>query len=139
MNSDILLGSPLQESAATVVVGAITPWDQAQEHIRALLRLKPDWDGEGASPVRPDLIQSALQLTNKLIADEMAAPHDIYPLPDGNILLEWQQPDGIIQRIEIEEVGQGELMITYPDAPAQFSKLTWLPTVAPSGSTVRPS
>ena len=88
---------------------------------------KEDWDGEGAPQIQPDLIGSVLHLVKQLMEELRPAPQDVYPLPDGNIMLEWQHQDGIIERIEIEGVGRGELMITYPNAPAEFFEMFWSP------------
>jgi hypothetical protein len=107
-------------------VGGITVWDKVSEQILAISRLVADWDGGGALAVRPELICSAMRLIHLLQANGEAPPQDAYPLPDGNIILEWQFDDGVIRRIEVEEIGRGQLMVTYPaDKPATFSELTW--------------
>ena len=117
---------------ATEAAISISKWEKVQEHVLKLLNLRSDWDGEGAPPIRHDLIRSALRLTEQLMGERDDAPQDVYPLPDGSIILEWQHRGGVIERIEIEEVGHGELMTTYPDASAEFAEVTWPPR-APEG------
>ena len=106
---------------------SINAWAAAKERILDLLRLEPDWNGDGAPAICPSMIRSALHLADTLELEQCSAPHIIYSLPDGNISLEWQHPDGIIERIEIEGIGHGELMVTYPDRPTEFSKKIWPP------------
>jgi hypothetical protein len=113
------------------IADSIAKWEQVQDHILALLRLEDNWDGEGAPQIRPELVRSALHLVHKLMAIQYGAPQDVYPLPDATIILEWQYQHGIIERIEVERVGQGELMVTFPNAPAHFSEITWPPAGTP--------
>ena len=100
-------------------------WEEAKENIQALVLLENDWDGEDASKICPLLIRSALYLAESERSKGRPAPHAVYPLPDGNIMLEWQHPDGIIERIEVEGFGRGELMVTYPNKKAEFTQHTW--------------
>lgn len=106
-------------------VGAVSLWEKAHDQILAIARLGTDWDGDGADSVRPELIRSATRLLRWLRATGHPAPHDIYPMPDGNITLEWQLPGDIIRRIEVEGNGRGRMMTTYPDAPAEFKPVKW--------------
>jgi hypothetical protein len=122
--------APAEELAGAEVTGAVTMWEKAQDHILALMCLEENWDGEGASKVRPELIRSALRLANSLRGSGEPAPHDVYPLPDGNIVLEWQYPDGVIDRIEIEDVGRGRQMTSFPNAQPVFRSWLW-PTGEP--------
>jgi hypothetical protein len=123
-------------SPATEGLAHITPWERAEEHIRGLLQIKDNWDGEGPSAARQELVCSALHLAKKLAKDGDVAPQDAYLLPDGNIMLEWQFPDGRIVRIEIEEAGRGQRMTTFAKAPAQFDEIIW---EAPSTTVSRES
>jgi hypothetical protein len=126
LNTDVSMDA-YDSGAATEAAGPATLWEKLEEHILAFVGLEEDWDGAGAEKVRDELIRSALHLIRKLQADRLSPPHDAYPLPDGNIILEWQHHDGVIERIEVEGVGLGQLMVTYPDAPAEFTELRWLP------------
>ena len=102
-------------------------WQKAQDQILAIARLDSGWEGASASPIHAPQIRSALMLMQHLKKNGEYAPHDIYLLPDGNIMLEWQSPDDIIRRIEVEGDGCGQEMISYPDAEATFKNLEWPP------------
>lgn len=131
------IGERFRDLPATEAAISISKWEKVQEHVLKLLNLRGDWDGQDAPPIRPDLIRSALRLTEQLMGDGDDAPQDVYPLPDGSIILEWQHRGGVIERIEIEEVGHGELMTTYPDAPAEFAEVTWPPRTPEGGEEGR--
>jgi hypothetical protein len=88
----------------------MSKWDKIKDQVFAL---KGNWWG------------TCLDLVTKLMADKRTPPQDVYLLPDGNIILEWQHEDKRIERIEIEGPGYGQLMISFPNAPAQFSDYIW--------------
>ena len=102
-------------------------WEAAEAHITALGNLEENWDGEGASKVRPELIQSARDLAAQLRERGESPPADVYPLSEGTIIIEWRLPASVIVRIEIDGIGEGERMATYPDRPSEFSRLDWSP------------
>lgn len=109
--------------------------------------LPDNWDREGGKKVNPEIIKSAKKFLDVLYlcrrpgscgflncqADDDGwpgdpIPHDIYPLNDGNLMLEWQYPTGEIERIEIEQPGTGELMRTFPgkaNIEAEFRTIHW--------------
>ena len=76
------------------------------------------------------LIRSARALAVQLKKERECPPQDVYPLSEGTIILEWQRADKVIVRIEIEDVGRGERMVSYPDSPAEFFPITWSPNEA---------
>jgi len=102
-------------------------WNLAEFYLQELRDLKDGWDGDAGEAVRPELIPSAMDLLKILHESGHDAPHDLYPFLNGTIMLEWQYPNGIIERIEIEEVGHGLQMISYPeiDKGAEFERFTW--------------
>src|SRR5207249_2304380 len=81
--------SPSEGSTELKSTTSAMMWEKALDHILALVRLEDNWDGEGAPRVRPDLIRSALRLACQMMEADYPAPHDVYPMPDGNITLEW--------------------------------------------------
>jgi len=101
-------------------------WQTVRDLIMSLLGANAY--GSDGSPVRRGIVLSALQVADGLMTDNIDAPHDLYALPNGNIILEWQRDSGVIERLEVEGLFKGELMRTFPDAPAEFHKLNWNPT-----------
>lgn len=71
------------------------------------------------------LILAAHYLFRHLMGLEQEAPHDIYLMPDGNIVFEWQTAGDIIRRIEVQNDGQGQEMISYPDTEPTFKSVEW--------------
>lgn len=106
-------------------VGAASKWDKAHDQIAAISRLREGWDGDGADPIRPEIARATARLLRFLRSTGYMPPQDIYPMPDGTITIEWQMPDDVIQRIEVEGSGHGQMMISYPDRPATFKSIKW--------------
>lgn len=80
-----------------------------------------DWDGEGSPRPTEELVLA----TQSLLKTVATPPNDIYPTINGNIIVEWQYPDGGIYRIEVDGPNEGETMLTRPDLPAQFERIFW--------------
>lgn len=104
-------------------------WTRAINAIVESGKLEPDWDSYGAEPIKEEVVRHA---TNTGIVFELCGakpPTMAYPLVDGNIVLEWQMPDGIIHRIMIGDPNHElSLMTSYPDnRPATFSDINSIP------------
>lgn len=79
---------PLVATTGTTLPGA------TRERLLLLSRLEQDWDSYGALPVSPRAIAASGTLISRVIAraGEGAAPHEIMPIADGGISLEWRYP-----------------------------------------------
>jgi hypothetical protein len=105
------LGSALGNWIA-VTSGAAGHWEAVidtgyaefvRESLRAIASLRTGWDGYGAAPIGPDLIDTARDLLNRLPDYRVDNPA-IIPTADSSIQLEWT----IGRRsLEIEIVGDG--------------------------------
>ena len=101
-------------------------WDRAMKAIQSLRELEPDWDGQGGHPIPADKLASAVSFCRLMRADGKPPPSAVYPLSDGNVMIEWSYPDGVMVRFEIESPGRGEFMATFPDdRKAEFSGYHW--------------
>lgn len=98
-------------------------WEDAKRAIQNLKNLPQGWDGDNASPILQNLIDSALILADQL--SSMKVPNDIYCLYGGNIILEWRHDNEVIDRIEVESVGKGQRMISVPNTDTIFSDISW--------------
>jgi hypothetical protein len=65
-----------------------------RERLLKLSRLEPDWDSYGALSPSPQAIAAAGALISRIIARAGAkgVPHEIMPIADGGISLEWRYP-----------------------------------------------
>lgn len=109
------------------------------ERLKIISEMQADWGVEGSNAPKPEVVRSAKEFIDCLMVTKNCGflsmdfpvygePDDIYALPDGNLLLEWQYPDGEIRRLEIEEAGKGELMVTFPgkaNVEARFETINW--------------
>ena len=104
-------------------------WDRAVRAIRCLHSLTSNWDGAGGRAVDSAWIASAVRFCHVMREANKPAPSSVYPLSDGNIMLEWRLPQEVIVRFEIEGPGRGEFMTTYPDGQkATFQEYHWADT-----------
>jgi hypothetical protein len=123
--SDLMHVKPLVSSLSEVV-GGMTHWDCAFNQVHAIARLEHDWDGDGAAPIGSHIIRSSSALLRKLRMMDHPAPNDVYPTYDGNIIVEWQSAEDIITRIEVDGLGTGEVMVSYPNAKCDFTRCKWI-------------
>lgn len=100
-------------------------WKNAVHWLAQIAKLAPGWDGAKGKVPTSEKVISALVFCRLLAKKTWFAPDRVYPLPDGNIMLEWQGQSEV-WRFEIEEPGSGELMITYSDGRRpEFAMYTW--------------
>lgn len=91
------------------------------KHLEIIKQLPANYDGQGSCNVPEEKINSVIELIEKY----PVLPNDIYPTPDGNLVVEWQYKNGRIDRLEVEEAGKGEWMLTTPGEPAKFFEYFW--------------
>ncbi len=95
-----------------------TTWSQVVIQITSFMSLDNDWDGRGSDKIPQNKINKALALASYLNqANYDDPPNDIYPLPDGDIVFEWQMSDEVIRRLFVEDESVQE-MITFAHTPA---------------------
>jgi hypothetical protein len=101
-------------------------WERAIRAIRVLHSLAPDWDGAGGRPVPADKIASAVRFCQLMRDAKQPPPSAVYPLVEGNIMIDWRSAEGVVVRFEVESPGRGEFMTTFPDGrKTQFQDYHW--------------
>jgi hypothetical protein len=69
----------------------LSTWlDTAEKTLNRFAKLEPNWDGYGARPINPAVIQEARDLIAR-IADHINEAPVIVPTPRGSIQLEWHR------------------------------------------------
>src|SRR4051812_28941151 len=68
--------------------------DATRQRLVELSTLEPDWDSYGALPVSQHALAAAGQIIKRVIERLGVAgvPHDIMPIADGGVALEWRYP-----------------------------------------------
>ncbi len=94
-------------------------YSKALQSLNSLLKYDEDYL-EGFAKPSHKAIKFAKRALKFLEANEVPCPNDVYCLPDGDVTLEWQEPNGIINRVFFEDDIQACLMTTYPDKDAEF-------------------
>ena len=95
-------------------------WDDAHEDVRALLRLAADWDGEGADPVRRELIAPALALLQQMKARGFRPPEAVYATAGGSVMVEFHEPSGEVLAANIRTATEAEVVIRKPGTKPVF-------------------
>ena len=82
--------------------------------IRALLETagRPNWDGEGADPVKPSAVEAALEISEFLSG---IAPSEISADPRGNIRFDWLLKNGTIASATVGDSGEVAVSGLLPD------------------------
>lgn len=68
--------------------------DATRERLGELSTLEPDWDSYGALPVSHRALAAAEGIVRRVIGRTSVAsvPHEIMPIADGGVSLEWRYP-----------------------------------------------
>ena len=68
--------------------------DEALGWLSELARLEPDWDSYGAPRPSPEVIEQARRFIQLAVArlGQAGVPHEVMPIADGGISLEWRHP-----------------------------------------------
>jgi hypothetical protein len=103
-------------------------WELVKDKIIALEHLPPGWDGNDAPAVPSRVVRATISWAEHLKSRNEEAPNDVYPLSDGNVILEWHKPGDEIRRIEVKDDGTAEEMISYPSSATKFRTMTWQPS-----------
>lgn len=91
--STVESSDPLRIPANSSQAGLTLP-NETRERLLELSRLESDWDSYGALPASNRAIAAAGTLVSRIIArtGPQGVPHEIMPIADGGISLEWRYP-----------------------------------------------
>lgn len=79
--------------------------------------------GWAASP--NSVLDATLDVLEKFQNDGCPLPNDVYPMPDGNVTVEWQFSDRRVVRVEVEGPGRADVMVSYKHREPRFFSLKW--------------
>jgi hypothetical protein len=94
-------------------------WNASVQRIVELDQLGEDWDGLGAIPPSPELIESAVRLACLLSAQGVEPPQTVAAGTDGSINFGWQDVEGQYAEVEIVRPFFAEVMVIEPGKPAK--------------------
>jgi len=96
-----------------------SPWELAVQTVIQFQQLGDNWDGQGAPGPSPELLASAIGLASLLNEQGVAPPSRVVPGPEGSVIFEWQEPEGMYTEIEIDRPLHAEVMWIEPGQPAK--------------------
>ena len=91
--------------------------------------LPNDWDGEGAEAPRPETVESAIRLMQKLQFEGYDAPDRLIASLRGRIVAEWHPRNPRYVEVEISDVNRAEWMVE--SVQGTFTHLTQEIDLAP--------
>ena len=94
-------------------------WEPAVQKMVDFQHLADDWDGAGARAPSRDLLASAIGLAYLLLEKGVDPPHRVVPGLEGEVIWEWQFPDGTYGEVEIVHPLYAEVMMIEPGKPAR--------------------
>jgi hypothetical protein len=93
------------------------PWEFAVQRIVEMQHLEDNWDGYGAEAPSRAVLESAIGLAYCYLDNGVDPPHRVAPGPAGEVVFEWQDPDGTYSEVEIDRPLHAEIMVIEPGKP----------------------
>ncbi len=69
-----------------------TTYQEIEARCRELLQLEENWDSYGARPISKRTVGYCLHVIRRLLDAGAPAPDHFYPMPDGGISADWENP-----------------------------------------------
>ena len=113
-------GHALAPSATPSKVEDAGRWEPAVQKIVSFQHLDDDWDGFGAEAPSRAVLESAIGLAYCFLEDGVDPPHRVVVSVAGEIIFEWQDPDGTYTEVEIDRPLHAEVIVIQPGRPAEF-------------------
>ena len=111
------------ESCAGKLFKDAGPWEPAVQEILSYEHLGDNWDGYGAEPPSREVLESAIGLAHTFRKNGVEPPHRVCPGVAGEVLFEWQYPDGTVAEVEINAPIYAEGMVIEPGKQAKHWRL----------------
>jgi hypothetical protein len=112
-------GHAFHEPAAPDQTEDAGPWEPAVKKILSFKELEDDWDGFGAKMPSREMLECAIGLAYLLCDRGVPAPSRVAPGLEGEVIFEWQDPDGTYADVEIVRPFFAEVMLIEPGKPAK--------------------
>lgn len=95
------------------------PWEPVVRKIVSFQHLEHDWDGFGAEAPSREVLESAIGLAYCFHEAGVDPPHCVAASVAGEVVFDWQDPDGTCTSVEIDRPLHAEVMVIEPGKPAK--------------------
>jgi hypothetical protein len=112
-------GVPTVQPPVQKTVEDAGPWESAIKEITKYQHLGDDWDGLGAKAPSRELLDSAIGLGYLFYQKGVPPPSRVVPGLEGEVIFEWQEPDGTYTDVEIVRPFFAEVIYIEPGKPAK--------------------
>jgi hypothetical protein len=115
---EVVARNGIVKKAPSEHAGDAGPWESAVQKVIGFQQLQDDWDGFGAQAPSRELLESAIGLAYCFLENGVDPPHRVAPGVGGEVVFEWQDPDGTYTEVEIDAPHAAVMMIE-PGKPAR--------------------
>lgn len=98
-------------------------WDERIDQLLAIRQLEDDWDGQGTPAPRVEVVDSALVLALLLRREGVEVPTGVVQGVNGDVLFDWQSPDGKYVEVEVNGPYSADVFIRPPGQPMRHVRL----------------
>jgi hypothetical protein len=105
-------------------------WTKRIDQLLAIRRLEDDWDGQGSPAPAVEVVDSALVLALLLRTEGVHPPTGVVQTVCGEVLFDWQWPNGKYVDLEVNGVYSADLYVAEPGQAPQLVELR----VGPEGA-----
>jgi hypothetical protein len=98
-------------------------WNRRIDQLLAIRRLEDNWDGQGTPAPGVEVVDSALVLALLLRTEGVEAPTGVVQGVTGEVLFDWQWPDGKYLELEVTGAYTADLWVHEPGLPLKHVEL----------------
>lgn len=102
---------------------SVKTWSQQIDKLLIIRQLEDDWDGQGTPAPTVEVVDSALVLAILLRQDGVIPPTGIVQGVVGEVVFDWQSPDGKYVEVEVTGPYKADVFIHQPGQPIKH--LQW--------------
>lgn len=115
---------PVHEGTETApAIDRTARWDKRIDQLLAIRQLEDDWDGQGTPAPTVEVVDSALVLALLLRRERVEAPTGVVQGVNGDVLFDWQSPDGKYVEVEVTGPYTADVFIRLPGQPIKHVRL----------------
>lgn len=122
---------PVHQPTDAAPVADQVHWEKRIDQLLAIRQLEDDWDGQGTPAPAVDVVDSALVLALLLRREGIEAPTGVVQGVNGDVLFDWQSPDGKYVEVEVTGPYTADAFI---QLPGQSMKHVRIEAQAPGGA-----
>jgi hypothetical protein len=98
-------------------------WEQRIDQLLGIRQLEDNWDGQGTVAPTVEVVDSALVLALLLRNEGIEPPTGVVQGVNGDVLFDWQAPDGKFVEVEVNGPYAADVFIRLPNQPMKHLRV----------------